>query len=284
MAKFLRLLVVLVLLPFAANAQFVPNQPISREGQSTRVCSPSTIVNPVAGYLEALDEATTQFRQPVGNRDFARSIELLTPLAQAGDICSMLYLAQVYVSSSQNTEGLSWFKKASETGSALAQYHYAAAMRNTNSGTCDLMRELLQMSANQGYIHSMISLAQSYDQDRFCNRVDIQQAKNWYLRAATLGSAVGQHNLGYLILTFGPKRDYPKAWAWISLAQLQPISNDRRVVYSPSDGDGFLSALSRRIGRNANQLGTSEARNICETTQACELIEPTRLANFLNGQ
>ena len=266
-----------------ANAQFVPNQAIPYENQNARLCSKGRPESQIAGYVDAINELILQNRRPATERNYARALEMLTPLAQSGDICSMIRFGQVLNLNGQSAAAMEWYKKASDTGSAFAQFSYAAVIRKSPDGNCDEMRSLLRKSADQGYIHAMISLAQSYENDTLCLSHDTELAKHWYEKGAGLGSAVAQHNLGYLILTYGPNRDNAKAWAWMSLAQLQPIIRDHRVEYEPNFGDAYRRTLERRLGQAGKERGLIEARLICAQTTACARIEPQRLEEFLRG-
>lgn len=281
--RFVLLSLMMCFLPQLANAQFIPNQAISQENQTARLCTTGRPESQIAGFTEAIAETGAQMRVPMADRNFERALQLWNPLAQSGDICSIIRYGQALKLAGQTEQALTWYQKGADTGSAFAQYVLAAYIRNDDVGTCSQMRELLEKSARQGYIHSIISLAQSYDNDNFCRDRNIELAKHWYEIGANVGSAVAQHNLGYLILTYGARSDYPRAWAWISLAQLQPVVAERRVEYEADYGTGYLRTLSRRMGQGGITEGLEAAQLICLETAACRNIAQDVLAGFFAG-
>jgi uncharacterized protein len=127
-----------------------------------------------------MEEGLTALR----NKDYARALELLRPLANAGNPLAQFDLGVLY------DQGLGVEKDDQE---ALFWYTKSAA---------------------QGYANAQTNLGQMYCDGQGVP-VDYNKAREWWSRAAQQGNLIAQNDLGSMYLKGqGVQKDYARAAAW----------------------------------------------------------------------
>lgn len=138
---------------------------------------------PVAGQ-NTLDEGVVAYRKG----DYARAIELWSPLAEKGNAMAQYSLGAMFAEGKgvprDDKVAFTWFKRAAEQGDPNAQYNLGA----------------------------------SYAQGLGVARNDAEAAK-WFKRAAEQGMAYAQLNLGLLYAAgSGVPQDSVESMTWLQLA------------------------------------------------------------------
>jgi len=148
--------------------------------------------------------------------DYDTVIELITPLAEAGDAEAQFNLGVLYKNGlgvqQDYDEALKWYRKAAEQGYAIAQ---------TNLG----------FMYDQGF-----GLPQNYT-----------KAVMWYRKAAAQGDAEAQHNLGVMYgAGLGVKQNNIQAYVWLGFAGAGGIEsawNKRAAIESDLNPAQLKEAL-----------------------------------------
>ena len=138
-----------------------------------------------SGYAQA-DYESASAAYEAG--DYETVIELLIPLAKAGDAKAQYNLGIMYQQGlgveQDHTEALKWTRKAAAQGFAGAQYNLGVMYR-----------------------------------DGLGVEQDHTEAVNWYHKAAAQGNAPAQYNLGIMYhYGYGLQKDNVQAYAWAGIA------------------------------------------------------------------
>ena len=120
--------------------------------------------------------------------DYETAVELLIPLAEAGDAKAQTRLGVMYEKglgvTQDYTVAIKWYRKAAEQGDAQAQ-------------------------TNLGFMYA----------NGFGVPQDDTEAVMWFRKAAEQGDAYAQSNVSFMYYNgFGVPKDYVKAFAWVDIA------------------------------------------------------------------
>jgi TPR repeat protein len=219
-----------------AHAQQPPSEVPSRPGaRPTLTLQPR---KPAAGLTPAQHLAKSKGMRAVKLGDFAAAIELLRPIAEAGDPEAQNAVGEMLTDGKRGVtidvvEAAAWFRKAAIQGFAAGQ---------VNLG--------LMLEHGQGVIK------------------DEAEASRWYRRAALEGFAEGQHNLARLYETGkGLKLDLGQAVFWYAKAVNQNFAPSQFAYgLMHRDGIGVTKNLAEalRLFRRAASQGLTEAREAVE--------------------
>ncbi|MDD2800979.1 MAG: protein kinase [Methylobacter sp.] len=190
-------------------------------GDKTKVVAVST--NNESGHSKSskIDLVHTFISKPVDKLTAIDKTMLkqLQEAAEAGDASVQAYLGAMYVLGKGVTQditiGLEWTQKAAEQGNVMGQDYLAhmffnglGVKKNEAKGV-----EWLEKAAAQDYIDAQTRLAERYYEEGTPEK--IAKAFRWYQKAAELGDAQAQYNLGVM---YQKGRNVPvdmdKAFSW----------------------------------------------------------------------
>ncbi len=198
---------------------------------------------------------------------YARAVELLRPLADAGRAGAQVELARLHTAGwgvpKDYALALAWFRRAAAQGDVEAEYqlgrmyesgwgvamdlgqaaeHYDVAARGgsaeaqghlgyllatRSSPDFDAAARWFRRSAEQGHLHAVYWMGRLYEEGHGVERSP-QEAVAWYTRAARAGSPDAQFALGRLhTLGVGVARDDRQARVWLTRAVMQGKSEAR---------------------------------------------------------
>jgi uncharacterized protein len=156
--------------------------------------------------------------------DYTRARELLTPLAEQGNVVAQAKLGIIY----SRAEGvprdyavaLRWLARAAEQGEPEAQFELGVMYRDGLGTRTDgkLAMQWFQRAAERGVPHAFNAIGELY-----LGRPDIPQdhaaALVWFLRGAQLDDADCLYNIGIrYVLGQGVEQDDIEAYKWLDLA------------------------------------------------------------------
>jgi uncharacterized protein len=180
-----------------------------------------------AGY--ALADALIPYAQ----RDFARALELLAPLAEQGNAVAQLKLGIIYsrgkVGSPDHVAALGWFTKAAERGQAEAQFELGRMYRDGLGARANgkAAAYWFERAAEKAASRAINALGELYLGHPDVPR-DSAAARRWFLCGAELGNSASMYNLGVLYaLGQGVERDEIEALKWLGLAADTGVGEER---------------------------------------------------------
>jgi TPR repeat protein len=245
LARFSRLTVLIASFAIASSAadsyaQQPPSEVPSRPGAPPTVTLQAP--KPAAGLTPAQHLAKSKGMRAVKLGEFATAIELLRPIAEAGDPEAQNAVGEMLTDGKQGVtvdvvEAAAWFRKAA----------------------------IQQFAAGQVNLGLMLEHGQGVLQDQ-------AEASRWYRRAALEGFAEGQHNLARLYETGkGLPLDLGQAVFWYAKAVNQNFAPSQ-YTYGLMHRDGIgvtrNPAEAIRLFRRAASQGLTEAREALEELEA----------------
>lgn len=136
-------------------------------------------------YAADLRSGRTAYEQ----KDYARALKELAPLAQAGNVDAQVLLGKMYMLGQgvpKNTDlALKWYRAASEQGNAEAEF-FLGAMYLLSARNIPLGLKWLRLSAEQGTADAQLLLGMAYLKGSDLPR-DVVQADMWLHLAAAQG-------------------------------------------------------------------------------------------------
>jgi TPR repeat protein len=156
--------------------------------------------------------------------DYARALELLTPLAEQGNAVAQLKLGIIYLRAEgvprDDVAALAWLTRAAEQGQTDAQFELGI-MHRDGLGTRTngkLAMQWFQRAAERGMPHAFNAIGELY-----LGHPDIPQdyaaALVWFLRGAQLDDADCLYNIAIrYALGQGVELDEVEAYKWLDLA------------------------------------------------------------------
>jgi uncharacterized protein len=170
---------------------------------------------------------------PYAQRDYARALELLAPLAEQGNAVAQLKLGIIFsrgkVNSPDHVAALRWFTKAAENGQVEAQFELGRIYRDGLGTRVDgkLAAYWLQRAAEKNTPRAINALGELYLGHRDVPQ-DFAAARSWFLRGAQMGNSASMYNLGVLYARGqGVAQDDIEAFKWLELAADMGIGEDR---------------------------------------------------------
>jgi len=189
---------------------------------------------PLAAHAESnAPYALADALMPYAQRDYARALELLAPLAEQGNAVAQLKLGIIFsrgkVNSPDHLAALRWFTKAAENGQVEAQFELGRIYRDGLGTRVDgeLAVYWLERAAENNTPHAINALGELYLGHRDIPH-DFAIARSWFLRGAQIGNSASMYNLGVLYARGqGVVRDDIEAFKWLELAADMGIGEDR---------------------------------------------------------
>ena len=167
-----------------------------------------------------------------------------------------LLLAQLYQqglgTAVDQQKALTLIEDAAGRGVAAAQYQAGMAYLDGSGVPVDraVAQRWLELAAGQDFLEAQLQLADLHLQERGAGQAN---ARQWLLRAASLGSPVAQYRLGASYMDgLGGAPDYTEAYVWLSLALLNGESRAEARVRTLA---GQLTAEQIQLARQRLEAG-----------------------------
>jgi len=171
--------------------------------------------------------------------DYETALEILIPLAAAGDANAQNSLGVMYERGSgvqqSYAEAIKWYGKAAEQGSAKAQTNLGSMYEGGFGVQQDYAEAIkwFRKAAEQGLASAQTNLGLMYFKELGVQQ-DYAVALKWFVKAAEQGDAYAQHNLGFMYFKgLRVPQDAIKAYAWNELAIAgghKPSQNARGMI------------------------------------------------------
>ena len=171
--------------------------------------------------------------EAVERDDYAAALREFLPLAVQGDALAQLMMGGMYADGvgvpQDDTEAVTWWRKAAQQGEAEAQYRLGFMYANGRGVPQDDTEAANQFSASvwyrraaeQGHAEAQGSLGAMYANGQGVPK-DGAEAAKWYRKAAEQGNVGGQTNLGAMLLMGeSVSQDKVQAYAWLHIAAEQ---------------------------------------------------------------
>jgi uncharacterized protein len=170
---------------------------------------------------------------PYAQRNYARALQLLAPLAEQGDAVAQLKLGIIFsrgkVNSPDHGAALRWRTKAAKQGQAEAQFELGRIYRDGLGTRVDgkVAAYWFGRAAEKDTSHAINALGELY-----LGHQDVPQdfaiARSWFLRGARLGNSASMYNIGVLYaFGQGVVQDDIEAFKWLELAADTGIGDER---------------------------------------------------------
>ena len=154
--------------------------------------------------------------------DFSQALEILLPLAQAGNFQAQKIVANIYDFGHgvevNAAEAVKWYRLAAEQGDPVAQNNLAALVLNENP---EEAMKWYFAAAKQGFPFAQDVLGDIYSGDLSVpgdvaeKFRDDAEAVKWYKKAAAHGSPIARHRLGEMYaIGQGVAKDEAQAVQW----------------------------------------------------------------------
>jgi TPR repeat protein len=161
---------------------------------------------------------------PYARLNYAKALELLTPLANQGHAVAQLTLARMYSHgegvSPDDIAAIGWYRKAAEQGETDAEFELGIMYRDGAGTAADGHSALywFKRAAARGAPHAFNAIGELYLYHPGIPQ-DYHVALEWFTRGAELDSAAAMYNIGILYaLGWGVERDQIEALMWFDLA------------------------------------------------------------------
>jgi uncharacterized protein len=193
-------------------------------------------------------------------RDYARAIELLTPLAERGNAVAQLKLGLIYARGEgvapNGAAALRWLAAAAEQGQSEAQFELGVAHRDGLGTPVDgkLAMQWFQRAAQAGVPHACHAIGEMY-----LDHPDVPQdyaaALVWFLRGAQEDDADSLYNIGLrYLLGQGVTADEIEAYKWFDLAAAAGLGELRDKAVN----------LRQAIGERLTPMQVSRAKTAAQ--------------------
>ena len=169
------------------------------------------------------------------------NIEEIEALAKNGDKEAQYNLGNSYFYGKDGMpldleKGAEWYEKAASQGNPDAEYAYGICLETGKGVSAHdrKARQWIEQAANHGNIDAIVKLAEYNYKGFGANNKDLDMAAMLYEKAANLGNAKAQNNLGNLYLKGeGVKKKFKKALYYWNLAAEQgytPAKNNLELA------------------------------------------------------
>ena len=180
-------------------------------------------------------------------RDYARAIEMLTPLAEQGNAVAQVKLGIMYARGEgvppDSVTALRWLASAAEQGQTEAQFELGVAHRDGLGTPVNgkLAMYWFQRAAEAGVAHACNAIGEMY-----LGHPDVPQdyaaALVWFLRGAQEDDADSLYNIGLrYLLGQGVAPDEIEAYSWFDLAAAAGLGDLRSKAVT------LRQAISERL-------------------------------------
>ncbi|MBL1261655.1 MAG: sel1 repeat family protein [Thiotrichaceae bacterium] len=173
---------------FLAGCNTLQTQPSAIENQSP------TQSHIFPFYKEALKMGLTEFDR----KNYGKTIDILLPLAELGNLTAQLNLAAAYElhTPADDHEAVKWYMKTAKKGNPDA-FNALGLMYESGRGVIknnDEAIEWFQLGAEQGDSEALFNLGRHYQQRPGAEQ-DYATAIQWYMKAASSGHPLATHQL-----------------------------------------------------------------------------------------
>lgn len=206
-------------------------------------------------------------QEAYAKRDYAKSLALATPLAQAGNATAQTILGFQYDSGSgvrQDPEqAVAWFKKSAAQGDALGQFGLGTMFARGRGVPKDATEAVkyYRMAAVQGLALARMAIGRAYLIGDGVAK-DEPEALTWYREPAEQGYASAQYVLGFAYLTgLGIEESKTTALSWLTKAAEQDDTQAQLQLGMIILDDGKNDQQAVAWFRRAALLGNSDAQN-----------------------
>ena len=182
----------------------------------------------IAPALGADTSPVDQAKAAIEAQRYDEALELIVPLADAGNTDAQNVLAIMYIQGwgvdQDAIRAREWFEKAAAGGNARASFNLARmyAMGNGVPKDCARALQYLRAPAEAGDPVGQVNLGSMYADGSECIPQDFEEALRWYRMAANQGDALAQHSLGaFYALGEGVEQDFASAMKWYEKAAAQ---------------------------------------------------------------
>jgi hypothetical protein len=246
---------------------------------------------PVAVPLVVEADNLEDGRAAISSGDYTKALELLTPLADAGNAVAQNAMGVLYQQgwgvSPDPERAVSYFKLSAEQGNAKGAMNLAYAYR-TGTGvnpSCTEACLLLEPHAQSGIAMAQVMLGAIYDEGCLDVPADSKVAYRWYLAAAEQGDPRGMGNVGAMYaLGLGVDQSYSEAMKYyqkaVALGNGKAALNLGRMY---EFGEGIPPDLERakQLYRQAVELGELEAERRLMALEKKGKVSRVDTANLL---
>ena len=205
---------------------------VARKALALLLAAGLMIASALAGPME---DAISAYQRG----DYAESVRLLRPLAEAGRADAQFDLGFMSANGQgvpqSAAEAMKWYRLAAEQGWVYAQVNLGDMYARGDGVAKDTTEaaKWYRLAAEQGYPVAQNYLGYMYGRGDGVAK-DTTEAAKWFELAAEQGYAEAQLNLGILYATGdGVAQDYVKAFMWFELAAAQGVegaSTDRALA------------------------------------------------------
>jgi len=129
--------------------------------------------------------------------DMFGAMEILKPAVDKGDTKSMALLAYILDKAEEDDQALLLYRRAAEQREPAALFGLGGMYAEGEGVDRDLAkaRALMTQAAELGYVDAMKVVADAYETGALGVQVDLQQARDWWQRAAETGDQTATQRL-----------------------------------------------------------------------------------------
>jgi len=182
-------------------------------------------------------ETIASARRALDLKDFQTVVDLMTPLANAGDAEAQYILGYLYLTEFEEMpaeDSFNWFVKAAKQDHPEACYHLFTFPESIGfvSPLDDAERVALLIKAGElGSVGAQYHLGAYYATGDWPGPKDETEAIKWYTKAAEQGDAEAQYNLGFMLLEGeGGRQNSHEGIAWLDKAVDRGHDQARRLL------------------------------------------------------
>ncbi len=197
--------------------------PIARPSSGWLVFAAALLFAPNPLMAQSAEDALKAYN----SGDYARALEIVSPLADAGDTKAQVILGTMYIAGrgvpKDPVKGCLLLRSAAERGDAVAQYRLGAALSQGVGGTRDLAEAArwIEKSAEQGYPDAQFKIGLIYQHGDGV-APDAAKGVEWLRRAAERGHADAQVRLAAALeVGAGTERNIGESVHWMEKAAMQ---------------------------------------------------------------
>jgi TPR repeat protein len=230
------------------------------------LCFLAFIASCTAAYAGPAEDAKPA-QQAYEKRDYAKSLALATPLAEAGNAVAQTILGFQYDSGSgvrQDPEqAVKWFKKSAAQGDALGQFGLGTMFdrgRGVERNPVEAVK-YYRLAAVQGLALARMAIGRAYLNGDGVQK-DEAEAITWYRDPAEEGYASAQLALGMAYITGrGVAQNQTTGISWLTRAAEQDETNAQLQLGMILLEDGTRDQEAVAWFRRAAILGSPDAQN-----------------------
>ncbi|RDB42434.1 sel1 repeat family protein [Halomonas sp. DQ26W] len=146
---------------------------------------------------ESPREAVERALQVFADGDVVQAMQILQPVAEAGDPLAQVRLAYIFDQSRLYEPALRWYREAAEAGNTEAAVGLATLIVAGEGTAADPVEagRWMRRAAEADHARANLAMAAAYERGGLGLEVDPADALEWYRRAAELGSREARQRL-----------------------------------------------------------------------------------------